>query len=68
MEKPYEVTRMNIFNIQVCSSLPEDKIEAEVNKYDPAGTSNGWMLCLDGERAPTPCDNDPTKTHYLFAC
>jgi hypothetical protein len=66
-EHGFEVIKMNLLNLQVCSSLQQDEIEARVNRFFSSGTQNGWRLETEGNRAPVECANGGAK-HYLFTC
>lgn len=64
----YEITKMNLLNLQVCSKLPVSEIEAAVNKYNPSGTSGGWILKTEGNLAPVECSKGDGSKHYVFSC
>ena len=66
----YEVTRMSLLNLQVCSNCPPDeidKIEDAVRLYSPAGTSNNWYIEREGNLSPVECENGG-RWHYVFTC
>jgi hypothetical protein len=67
-EHGFEITRMNLLNLHVCSKLSPDEIEERVNRFSPSGTSNGWRLERDGNLAPVDCDNGDGSKHYVFSC
>lgn len=67
-EHGFEITKMSLLNLQVCSKLPQDEIGAIVNRYSPSGTEQGWHLETEGNLAPVCCANDPLSKHYVFSC
>ncbi len=67
-EHGFEVTKMSILNLQVCSKLPQDRIEGAVNRYSPSGTSLGWRLEIEGNLAPVECSKKDGSKHYVFSC
>lgn len=67
-EHGFEVCQMSLLSLQVCSKLPQDEIEARVNKYFHAGTSLGWHLETEGALAPVECSEGDGARHYLFSC
>lgn len=67
----YEVTRISVLNMQVCSNCPPaemNKVEEAVKLNDPAGTSDNWVLEREGAVAPVKCDSIEGRWHYLFVC
>lgn len=74
VEKPtkekhgFEILRMSLLNLQVCSKLSDAEVSEAVNKYSPSGTSNGWRLETEGDLAPLECDNKDGSKHYIFSC
>ena len=64
----FEVLKMTIFDLIVCSPLPQDKIGAQVNRYFPAGTTNGWQLETEGNKAPVACHVGDGCVHFMFSC
>lgn len=67
--KDCEITKMGLFDIQVCSVLTEDETLAWVQKECPSGTERNWLQ-RDGETGlkPTKCADHPGRTHYIFSC
>lgn len=67
-----EVLRNTLFNCQICTSLPQEKVEDAVNKINPSGTENGWSLMTNeshGEgEGPVDCANGNGCKHYKFVC
>lgn len=66
----YEITRMSLLNIQVCSNCPPeeiDAIEAAVRETSPAGTTGNWHIEKEGDLAPVECANGG-RWHYVFSC
>jgi hypothetical protein len=66
-EHGFEVLRMSIFDLQVCSRLAVDEVEEAVNKHFPPGTELGWRVDREGPRGPVECGNGGA-THYMFSC
>jgi hypothetical protein len=72
------VTRsiVGIAHMQVCAEadVTDEEILAVCNRENPSGTEYGWSrVCRAddefwGKTAPTPCADDPTRTHFLVAC
>ena len=62
----HEVTKIGIFDIQVCSFASEDDALAWVRAACPAGTSNNWQKSDDPNHKPVTCANDGGRTHYVF--
>lgn len=67
-EHGFEITKMSLLNLQVCSKLPKEEIEYMVNRYSPSGTSNGWHLEKEGNLAPVDCSKGDGSKHYVFTC
>ena len=77
-----ETTRpiVGICYMQVCaeSDATDEEILAHCNRDNPSGTSNGWGHVIreqpvgfwgeGANLAPTPCADDPKRTHFLVAC
>lgn len=67
---------LGICHMQVCASL--DATDAEIldkcNSDNPCGTAGGWSLVCRADTefwkgiAPVPCEDDPTRIHYVVAC
>ena len=64
----FEVTKMSLLKLQVCSKWPQDEIESVVNKHSQSGTSLGWRLETEGSLAPIACSKKDESKHYLFTC
>lgn len=66
----YEIIKMNLLNLQVCSNCPPkeiDKINDAIRLYSPAGTSNNWYIEKNGNLAPVKCEKGD-RWHYIFTC
>ena len=66
----YEVIKVGIFNLQVCSNCPPeevDSLEMAVREFDPAGTTGNWHIEKEGKLAPVICENGD-RWHYVFSC
>ncbi len=66
----YEVTKMSLLNLQVCSNCPPKEIEAveiAVKESTPAGTSGNWYIEKKGNLAPVECERGG-RWHYVFTC
>ena len=74
VEKPtkekhgFEVTKMWLVNLQVCSKLSPDDVEMNVRRHFPSGTSNNWTLERKGTLAPVDCSEGDGSKHYVFTC
>jgi DNA polymerase II large subunit len=67
----YEVIRMSILQLQVCSPIPpeeSDKVEKAVQKNFPSGTRGNWRLETEGKVSPVKCSEKENHWHYLFSC
>ena len=64
----HAVTRMTIFDIQVCSLASEDDALAWVRGACPAGTTANWQKQNSPILAPVPCADGGGRTHYVFGC
>jgi len=63
-----EFTRLSegLFDAQVCTSLSDEDATARMNEV-PSGTSYGWQLTTDADRAPVACADQPaTHRHLIF--
>ncbi len=63
-----EFTRVGegLFDAQVCTSLSDEDATARMNEV-PSGTSYGWQLTTDADRAPVACADKPdTHRHLIF--
>jgi len=67
-EHGFEVMKMDLINLRVCSKLPADKIETQVNRHFQSGTTMGWILRTDGKAAPVNCGKGDGSIHYMFSC
>jgi hypothetical protein len=64
----HAVTRMTIFDIQVCSLASEDDALAWVRGACPAGTTGNWQKQQDPDLVPIACADEGGRTHYVFSC
>lgn len=76
------VTRsmVGICHMQVCakSDATDEEILAVCNKENISGTRNGWALVIRDnyesnfwpadKMKPVPCQDDPTRTHFMVGC
>lgn len=72
------VTRpiVGVCHMQVCAvkDATDEEILMVCNHENPAGTEHGWSsVCHTdddfwGKTRPTPCVDDPTRTHLLVSC
>lgn len=62
----HEVTKVGLFDIQVCSLASEDDALAWVRHACPSGTTGNWKKPDEPALAPVPCDNGGGRTHYVF--
>lgn len=63
----HEVTKMGIFEIQVCSLASEDDALAWVRGARPAGTSKNWTKTDEERYKPVACANGGGRMHYVFS-
>jgi hypothetical protein len=57
----------------VCTDIEDlGELTARLNEVQPAGTQGGWRKAhkpfKGGLPNPCPCDEDPSRRHYLFEC
>ena len=55
------------------SDMPREKVAQQTNAKSPTGISSPWQFSQDetfkgGQPNPCPCEQDPTRTHYLMEC
>lgn len=62
----HAVTRMGIFDIQVCSRASEADALAWIQNAYPAGTSRNWTKSDDERHKPVACQDGDGRTHYVF--
>lgn len=62
----HEVSRMTLFDVQVCSLASEEDALAWVRHSFPAGTSNNWQKSDEPGHKPVACANGGGRTHYIF--
>ena len=67
-EYGFEILKMSLLQLQVCSKLPKNEIESQVNRISPSGTRHGWQLETKGKLAPIECEKKDGNKHYLFSC
>jgi len=59
------VTRMGLFNIQVCSELTKDEALEWVREMSPSETYNNWQK---GDSKPVQCLKMKNRKHYVYVC
>jgi hypothetical protein len=64
----FEITRMYLLNMQVCSKLSASEVEKAVNAASPSGTTNGWRVERRGHLKPVECANGDGCKHYILTC
>lgn len=76
------VTRpwVGLLHMQVCAhkDVAHDVIESEANRQNPAGTTGGWFLVVEGSEhfdpekdakaLPVACADDSDRLHYMLVC
>ncbi len=62
----HAVTRMSLFDIQVCSLASEEDALAWVRGACPAGTSKNWQKSDEEDHKPVACADGGGRTHYMF--
>jgi hypothetical protein len=60
------VTKVGLFDVQVCSLASEDDALAWVRSAFPAGTKGNWQKTDAPSLAPVACANGGGRTHYVF--
>lgn len=67
-----EIYAEGICYMSVCTSLPLEEAERELNILRPTGISSKWKkhdgTFSGGEENPCPCPDKPGHLHYLFSC
>jgi len=65
----YQVMKMTLLNLIVCSKLGENECLEKVKAGFPAGTSNNWQVSDRENQRPVKCaDNPETNWHYCYVC
>lgn len=64
----FQVTKMSIFNLQVCSSKTEDEVLKWAREFSPAGTEGNWQKTEDVKLRPVVCAENSSRKHYVFEC
>lgn len=62
----HAVTKIGIFEVQVCSLASEDDALAWVRGACPAGTRNNWQKTDEKKYRPVPCAETVGRIHYIF--
>lgn len=62
----HEVTKIGIFEVQVCSLASEEDALAWVRSFCPSGTTRNWQKSDKPEYRPVACANGGSRTHYVF--
>lgn len=62
--------RIGLLNLICCAPTALDAAEVveRVNRLYPCGTTAGWVISQRENCGPLQCDQDRTRTHYLFDC
>ena len=73
MSKYFEVYVLGIVHASVCTDLTRRAATERLNREHPSGITSRWRpskepAFLGGEPNPSPCERDPSRTHYLFSC
>ena len=71
-----EMTRFmcGLIYMQVCAvpDATDEEILEVCNRENPSGTTAGWTRVVrdtsDVRKAPGPCEEYPTRTHFLVSC
>lgn len=71
-----EVTRVSIFDMQVCvpEDYTDDQAERFANTANPAGTMGGWRMreaddpAQAGAAIRVPCRDRPGHVHIMLSC
>lgn len=68
----FEIYAQGIVHTSVCSTLGPEETTARLNVESPTGLDHGWHITdqtfKDGTPNPCPCNQDPSRKHYLFTC
>jgi len=62
----HEVTKIGIFEVQVCSLASEDDALAWVQGASPSGTTGNWKKTDEPQYKPVACANGGGRMHYVF--
>lgn len=62
----HAVTRVGIFDVQVCSLASEEDALAWVRQALPAGTTGNWQKTDAPSLAAVACADGGGRTHYVF--
>lgn len=62
----HELTKVGIFDCQVCSSGTYDEALEWIRTASPAGTTGNWKKTDEPRYAPVACANGGGRTHYIF--
>lgn len=63
------VVREWVFQLRICTPLPDEEAVAWANANHASGTRDGWMLDDHPANAPVPCDDKPdTHRHIMLEC
>jgi hypothetical protein len=68
-----EVYSVGLVAMSVCSDDTSEEIMRIANMEHPTGISSRWTLSDDstfasGDPNPGPCEQDPSRQHYLLVC
>jgi hypothetical protein len=68
VEEKHVLTRMGIFNCQVCSAGSIQEALEWLQYNHPAGTQNNWKIDDRDCVKPVKCNSDDKRKHYVFTC
>lgn len=72
---PVYVYSKGLVCCSVCApgDMDADAVAAAVNREHPTGIDNGWSVSTDetfitGQPNPCPCEDEPSRRHWLLEC
>jgi hypothetical protein len=72
---PVKIYKIGLCYASVCadSEMSGEEVADEVNKLSPTGISSRWQISDEKEfsdktPAPSPCNEDNNRIHWLLEC
>lgn len=62
-----KIIKANLLAVQICApaAYPQERIEDEVNRIYPSGTSGGWRV---DDQPGVTCAGDSARRHWVLKC
>lgn len=73
-EPDVTVYKMGLVYASVCAkkALTKSEVDEAMNRMEPSGIDSAWQVAGEpfrtGEPNPCPCNQDPSRLHYLLVC